>query len=147
MTEEPAYFVNKMYTTHGDFDLYYFTLSNYTGLSIVSNCRLRRLWRSKINPPWFIGEGYIANFPVIEGDYSTDLSGEFYSATRTAEIDSNYFCNGSEFGLTTMFTIGHARSEEGDSLVVHISKNIGIVKRELPEHNEIWKLVERTILQ
>ena len=140
-------FQHRAYSTWYDNDFIYLHNPGEQGLSNVSNCILRRLHRTQASGGNFVGGGIIANFPPIAGDYSWDEAPYVGSGVRTQEIDSNYVFEGVNYGLTTLFTVGHAGSEDLDSLVVRISKNFGIIYRELPEQNRYWKLVDFNIVQ
>ena len=135
------------FSEYEQYNLVYRHTPDWVGSSNVSPCSVRRLQRGKFVTGDVVGVGLVANFPPIVGDWSGDFSGEFYSAVRTQQIDSNYVFEGVDYGLTTLFTIGHANSEDGDSLVLRISKNIGIIYKELPEQEKYWKIVEHNIVQ
>ena len=147
MSTDPEFFEFWAYTTAGEFDLHYYFFEDQEGNSNVSDCRVRRFRRGKINPPFFVGSGYFANFPVIEGDHSWDGSNFLNSEVTTLEIDSNYILNSMDLGISARFSVGHAASEEWDSTLFVISKNIGLVQKILPELNETWALIDYHIIQ
>ena len=145
-TEQEAF----EYWSHSEYEGYdigYYYSVEWLSESNVSNCNVRRLFRVKSNPGDYIGEGVVANFPVILNEVSGNITPEISDGVRTISVDSNYVFDTNEFGLTGTFSVGSAGSEDWDSTVFHISRHIGIVRREIPEQNKTWHLIDYHIEQ
>ena len=136
------------YSSYNDYDWVYLHYgSSDIGGSNESPCQLRRLNRAAINPPWFVREGYIGNFPTIENDFSSDGNSFSQGIVRTEVYHDSYTLGDLEFGETVEFSAESCPSENYNDSHFTISKNVGIIKRYIPELNEEWNLIEYNVTQ
>ena len=140
-------FIFRTYSSWYDNDFSYWHNASYVGPSNISTCSLRRLFRNQASNGNFVGGGIIANFPMIQGDFSGGGGTGVGDGVHTTSVYSSFIFEGVDYGPTAEFTIGVSGSEGDDSLMVRISKNFGIIYKELPEQNRYWKLVNYNIVQ
>ena len=66
---------------------------------------------------------------------------------QTISIDSTITIGMLEFSNSLYYTIGDAGSEDFVPLNLFFVKNIGIVRKELPDENRYWNLIDYYIIQ
>ena len=135
------------YSSHHDYDWAYIHHAGHIGPSNESSCQLRRLNRGAINPPHFVREGYIGNFPFIENDFSGDGNSSTQGIVRTEVYHDSYTLGDLDFGETVEFSAVSCPSELFNDTHFTIAKNIGIIKRYIPELNEEWNLIDYNVIQ
>jgi len=134
-------------STYYENDFIYEHDLNWVGPSNVSACTIKRLYRTQSSSGNFIGGGLIANFPPILGELSDDVAPGVSDGVKTVSIDSTLTTETMEFNDCVYYTVGTAGSEDFVPLNVFFKRNIGIVRKELPDNNTYWNLVDYHIIQ
>jgi hypothetical protein len=137
---------------HSSFDGYnydyYFNDSYSYDCQENDNCRCRRIACSKSKPGDFFGDAYVFIFPLESGrmtgiSATTDLFGNCsivnYPVFFEGLVDTLSNC--------ALFNTPYAVQHEWTQANYLMSTNIGIVKKELIDLNQIWNLIEYEIIQ
>ena len=138
----------EVYSTHQD---YYYRFWPQYGGSVGSNCSQSgqscgwciSVFRSKYKPGDFVGEGqcfiYIPKLGARDYVWTSSLPSNYIEVTQ---IDSVY--EGIVFTFDRTIRISELNTYmEGDQPTNHFfSENIGLVKKELLDSNQVWNLVD-----
>jgi hypothetical protein len=114
-----------------------------------SECTCHKVNRSKAQPGGFVGDGNIFLYPLIAGNYSYLISSDGLQGGQTTmigfvdmlELLGNTYSHLARWNVDLDGSMGDITSS------YLISENIGIVKQEYPELNQVWELKEYFIIQ
>ena len=127
---------------------YWFNDAWSTGSTLRPGCTLRAVNCDKYKPGDYAGGNHVFVFPLWTGN-RTGQSGynlEFGYSTLVELKDSLQL---EDFLFSDIIIVNQDFSPQHnyESSTYSISKNIGIVKKEIPFYNENWALIEYQILQ
>ena len=109
------------------------------------------IYRSKYKPGDFVAESYCFFYLLNEGDFIyTSSGGAPYYTDNRLSVDKklDYFQNTYfSFGQTYIISEEHTAIENKQPTNHFYSKNIGLVKKELIDSNEVWNLIDYNIVQ
>lgn len=137
-----------MHSSFDGYDYDYWFNDSYSGISSQDNCFARRIECSKSKPGDHFGNAYVYSFPLKLDrqagiNATTDLFGYLtiidYPFVWSSSFDTLVSC----VKFNTPYAVQHNWTEANYIL----SKNFGIVQKELVELEQNWFLIEAQIIQ
>lgn len=128
---------------------YYFNSSYSIHCLTAPACNCHKVGRAKTMPGNFVGEGWLFLYPLIEGNYSYQISsdGNEYGQTVSTQVLDSLVFHGQQYGSVVIWEVDLDGSEGDVPAVYTIAKNKGIIHYEYPESNEAWVMIECNIIQ
>jgi hypothetical protein len=98
--------------------------------------------RSKGKPGEFIGEDYcfFVNFKIDDGIFISNINFP-NNKLRVQEISSNYTLDNLSFNQTVKMFEDHTFIESNNPTNHYFARNVGLVRKELLDSNQVWNLV------
>ncbi len=117
----------------------------------AEECTCHKVKRAKTMPGNFVGEAQIFLYPLIEGNYN-NISGypngqSTPGTTTSTDVDLSFAIGNDTIQNVVRWDVTTDQSIEGWPSLYLIAEDIGIVQREHPHTDEIWKLIDYHIIQ
>jgi hypothetical protein len=119
----------------------------YWGSSICQdkpNCRCHRLNRVKSRPLDFVGAANILYYPFTTWDFFYPIGG---GVAEPVELFDSLIVSGVAFIDVQNIYNSECISENGLEVNFFFSKNYGLIRKDLPQLDEVWNLIEYNIVQ
>ncbi len=118
---------------------YYFNESFSRNCDETHDCMCHKVERTKTRPGQFIGTDWCFSYPNIPEIYITN---GWYGRSTLVEILPSYEISDFSFDEVIRWKSDEHPSENYQAVEFYIAKNIGIIRRILPERNQDWALID-----
>ena len=147
------YFNTKVHSTYDDYNYRFWTNSvtgdKYKNL-VEKSIRSTSVTRSKTgSEEGFVAEAHCFIFYPVVGKYMYSYGGAYLSnnVLKVENIFTDYSTPEKIFESVIVVTEEHTAIEESQPTVHYYSPNVGLIKKELLDSNQIWNLVDYLIVK
>ena len=150
---ESVVFSTELYSTYDGYEYRFWT----TGVrpEVKNNQAKKSEWsttvyRNKGKPGDYVAKGECFIFYPVVGLWSYSYGGAYIGYDNVLEIEdvfTEYKVNKENFKNVVKVTEEHTAIEESQPTVHYFSPNIGLIKKELLDSNQIWNLVDYRIVK
>lgn len=146
--ESSVIFETWMHSTYDGYD-YTFWTTGVNGSVVTDNIakkaeRSTRVNRAKTKPGDYVAEATCFLFYPVSGlwTYSYGLQFGYDNILRIEDVHSSFVVLGTTYGNVVNISEEHTAIEEAQPTNHYYSPNIGLVKKELIDSNQVWNLVD-----
>jgi hypothetical protein len=137
-------------SSYDGYNQYYSFNDSYSIHCLTSEeCLCHKVERARGRPGEFVGAGWLFLYPLIEGNFSYQISsdGTQYGQTISTQVLDSLVFNGKQYGSVVIWDVDLDGSEGDVPAIYSIAQNVGIIRYEYPESNETWVMLECNIIQ
>lgn len=141
------------YSSYYDYFFFYEYHESFSTYCITRfNCHCRKVNRSKYRPGDGSGNDNLFLYPLIVGNYNNLMAG---GTSKVMSISDSLSVNGTVYyDVVNWFVencttedVNHWSFDDGVPVTFEIAKQIGIVRKSVPEYSEVWNLIEYSVTQ